>query len=547
MDDARDLRPRKRGSIEEEVCLPWPAVERVMAGPVGWALLAVAVGWALFVHLDFPVLPYDDAFIIYRYADNLVSGLGLVYNAGERIFGVSTPLFVWWVATLKFLLSAVPTPDLVVRANAIWFLGAALALFALARALGASRGISTLLVLLFLANPQLLAISVGGMESMLFVGLVMGALAALISRRVALGAAAAGLALATRPEALVLLPLVLLSAERPRRAWLPLMLTLAPMTIWTATSWAYYGSPLPHSVIAKMQPLYPLAPGAALSRIIDWTVTWSLVGSLKSLAQLRSVLVVNLVVVGLVSGAVVPPHGRRGGWMLSALVAALVLLYHLGNPLFFEWYWPALFVPGLTAVLVGMGAFWHHLRRARKLGGPAQVATRVLEAALPLWLLGATVGHYLVGPEVMAEPISIMHLEDDPTRLRTDAYRQAAESLNRLAEAHESLAAPEVGALGYYYRGRVLDACGLVSPEALPFLPVPAEQRVQAMFGAISEGFVKATSPRWVVTMPVFAARSLFVSEWFKNQYTPVLEIPLARRCWGSRSVLVFGRNPGPE
>ena len=35
-----------------------------------------------------------------------------------------------------------------------------------------------------------------------------------------------------------------------------------------------------------------------------------------------------------------------------------------------------------------------------------------------------------------------------------------------------TVAAPEIGALGYYWKGRVLDACGLVSPEALPFLPV---------------------------------------------------------------------------
>ena len=50
---------------------------------------AVALRVALFAATGFQA---DDAFITYRYAENLAGGLGFVYNAGERVYGTTTPL-----------------------------------------------------------------------------------------------------------------------------------------------------------------------------------------------------------------------------------------------------------------------------------------------------------------------------------------------------------------------------------------------------------------------------------------------------------------------
>src|SRR5580692_4725588 len=40
----------------------------------------------------------DDAFISFRYAKNLVRGVGLVFNVGERVEGYSHPLWTVWIA-----------------------------------------------------------------------------------------------------------------------------------------------------------------------------------------------------------------------------------------------------------------------------------------------------------------------------------------------------------------------------------------------------------------------------------------------------------------
>jgi arabinofuranosyltransferase len=57
------------------------------------AFLSLALGaaalWAWSVH----AVVFDDAYISYRYADNLVSGHGLVYNPGERVQGYTN--FLW--------------------------------------------------------------------------------------------------------------------------------------------------------------------------------------------------------------------------------------------------------------------------------------------------------------------------------------------------------------------------------------------------------------------------------------------------------------------
>ena len=66
---------------------------------VEWLYLAVglvAVSWNFFF--------FDDAFVYFRYVDNLVwRGIGLVYNEGEYVEGFTSPLWTLWLAGLRVL------------------------------------------------------------------------------------------------------------------------------------------------------------------------------------------------------------------------------------------------------------------------------------------------------------------------------------------------------------------------------------------------------------------------------------------------------------
>ena len=65
--------------------------------PLVMGLAAAAVLWAVSGALR-DAWTCDDAFIVFRYARNLAHGLGLVFNAGERVEGFTDLLWVLWTA-----------------------------------------------------------------------------------------------------------------------------------------------------------------------------------------------------------------------------------------------------------------------------------------------------------------------------------------------------------------------------------------------------------------------------------------------------------------
>jgi hypothetical protein len=144
-------------------------------------------------------------------------------------------------------------------------------------------------------------------------------------------------------------------------------------------------------------------------------------------------------------------------------------------------------------------------------------------------------------------PLTDLGIESLADRSRTADYRTVAEWLNQVVPAADTVLSPEVGSLGYYYRGPVIDACGLVSSEALPFLPVPSGERNGP--GAVSLELVKHLRPDVVVAMKKLSCRSLYPSEWFHQSYALVRQFPLKLplRLWapGGDTIDVFFRRGG--
>ena len=211
--------------------------------------------------LFLPIRTIDDAFITFRYARNLASGNGLVFNLGERVEGVTS---LSWT----LLLAAVETLRLPVE-PAAFALGVAFALLALresyllGRGLGASAGACLAAVALVAVHGRFWLVAGNGLEGGLF-----AFLAVLVARKTIEEADARligvllGLLFMTRPESLLVLLVVLgyqvlakgAADERAgvvRRA--SLIAVAAAVVLGAVTIWrlAYYGAPLPNSVAAK--------------------------------------------------------------------------------------------------------------------------------------------------------------------------------------------------------------------------------------------------------------------------------------------------------
>jgi len=71
-------------------------------------LLAAVIGTALAARFAFLISHqaiFDDAYITFRYAGNILDGQGFVYNPGEPVYGASSPLYTILSAAILFLSS----------------------------------------------------------------------------------------------------------------------------------------------------------------------------------------------------------------------------------------------------------------------------------------------------------------------------------------------------------------------------------------------------------------------------------------------------------
>ena len=87
--------------------------------PAWYLLLLPILGTGILWWWLFHGVPYDDAFIYYRYARNLVAGHGLTFNPGERVEGFTGFLWLLLQALAYALRLDMPAASMVINALSI--------------------------------------------------------------------------------------------------------------------------------------------------------------------------------------------------------------------------------------------------------------------------------------------------------------------------------------------------------------------------------------------------------------------------------------------
>jgi hypothetical protein len=528
-------------------------------------LLALAAFIPSFlIHTRGVVLPEDDAFIIYRYVKNAVAGSGLVYNPGEHVFGSTTPLYTLWLVLLKSVFHSIEIDVLAVRGNFIFFALSALGIQTFLFRLTASRFWSVAGMLYCALQPDLIGVSVSGMESSLFICLCLWSFAVAVRGSMYLACFLAGAATLTRPEGVFcLLSLVCLLEWKSLKSLIYSGLAFSvPVLTWVVPAWLYYGSPIPHSILAKSAPLYELPPlysFKSIMRQMDFWLTrvfpesWFDKGMPYAVWVTVQSVVVTVFSVSLVLCFRKARVDKR--YSIPILFAgSLIAFYTISNPLMMGWYWGCVHTAWFFLVLVSAsvlqermpsGKFWSFLSCTfRKDYGVAVV--------FAFWVLLVTSWYWVDTIRLSQPPFNgdrfSLGRDRNPTLVRIDGYRRAGLWLNEHASDLPRIAAPEIGALGYYYEGPVLDTCALVSPEALPFHPIPPEDRIAPNIGTIPSALIRELQPEMIVTLRTFARKSLMEGEAstlkaeFSEDYTELQRIPLLTPVWGSTDILVFGK-----
>jgi hypothetical protein len=227
-------------------------------------------------------------------------------------------------------------------------------------------------------------------------------------------------------------------------------------------------------------------------------------------------------------------------YALAWFTVLVLLLYGFGNPLVFAWYLPIIFIGWLQILVVGSYYFAVEVARRlqKRIEFPMSASTiHAICMVIPFVLLVNSTYFAWQEHRTYTAP-NFFGKEADHFRIL--AYQEAAEFINERGGQSDTIAAAEIGALGFYSRFHVYDACGLVTPEAIPFLPVPQKEGFRPNTGHITAEFAESVDADWIVTMPRFGKAYLFPSEWFKENYVLADRIPLLLPTWGDKYVHVY-------
>ncbi len=490
----------------------------------------------------------DDAYIIFRYAQNLLGGHGFVFNPGQPVFGITTPLFGGLLALLGSVSGAAsaPFPALALGINALADAGTCWLLIAFGRLLDRPPA-GILAALVWAVAPMSVTFAIGGMETSVFILLMTATLYFHSSRRSVAAALCAGLSLITRPDALLLI--VFLVLERTRQAWLArrggavypavgageIAAFIAPVAAWAVFAWIGYGTPIPQSIAAKAV-AYHLPPEAGFVRLLQHFATpfleeragQQLDEILGSRAFGPTAIAVGIVLylILYILGAVDAIRRRAETWPVFAYTPAYFLAFSVANPLIFRWY----LAPPLPTFFLGI--FLGVVRMAGDLRRPA--LAWVFGAAAVLLSLNGWTLRPESGPARPAPEMAFVGLEE----IYTDLGRRLA----GVVRADEVLAAGDIGALGYFSQARILDLLGLISPEVVAYYPLADEAYVINF--AVSAQAIEDLRPDYVVVLEVYGRETILKDPRFLHAYRLIETIPTD--LYGSRGMLVFHRMSPP-
>jgi hypothetical protein len=301
------------------------------------------VGVVLLIGLlfaDYTQHAWEDYWITFRTSRNLATGHGLVYTPGERLHTFTSPLGVLLPAACSWV-TGNRSEDLALWMFRVLSAGALAAgvglLFRAMQTLQLRRVSCWLTAGLIGLDAKTVDFSINGMETGLLVfflalaihGLVVSGPRQMI--RIAVGWA--GL-MWTRPDSCVYITilgagtLLFLSgktAGKSRIEWGKRLfaagLVCAVMYLpWFLWAWSYYGSPVPHTIIAKSANRLPISPINLMADLLMFP--------LRLLVPLDSSM----------QFAFLPAYAGYGGWQRS-LVA---VNYVLGLPAVLAWLIPVL-------------------------------------------------------------------------------------------------------------------------------------------------------------------------------------------------------------
>jgi hypothetical protein len=371
----------------------------------------------------------DDALITFRYAENLASGVGFVYNAGEKVLGTSTMLEGLMIAMLVKIGISSFGAAFTFSVAADCFIGWVL-LQIFSYASGPSRWIPAFL---FLFGPETLQWSLSGMETQVSIAWMFGAILFSSREKWTTAFLCGALAVWTRVDGIAVLAgltvcYVLQKRKLPLKPLLIAFAALVPMILF---GFLMFGSPIPNSAAAKWA-LAEKSQGNAIYEIL-----------FRGFLHLNTVGVPFLVLALL--GAWNVWRNHRNLLFIPIWAAGYAISYTAAAGPMHPWYYAPFYAAYLPLVWLGL----LYIFKKRQI---LMQATALISIPIILFL-----SYY----RVLALQSQQNHYEE--------VNRSAGEWVKRNTPPDSVLAIKDIGYLGYYSHRYILDLAGLVSPQCIEY------------------------------------------------------------------------------
>lgn len=466
----------------------------------------------------------DDSYVFFRYARNFSNGLGPVYNAGERILGFSSFAYMALITFTQSIINGDVMParilNLILQTESIWLLQV------LGFRLWSNRWLTILALLLYALSPYLISENARLQETSLVCLLILSSLLAYQRGKLRVFAWSAATIFLTRMEGLFFLASSVVASfiKEGRQAFKLWIQPAIFVGIVYLTVFMYFKSILPHGALAKMKTFYNvpwfMSPGDVLVGMVRTCFDFPGQGTVISDHPILSIVQIPtwqiavtfveafaILIVGIILA-------RKRPWLaIYFYPTMLIALFLTRAPVMFSWYlsWfalmPCLLLPSLVEALSTLAT----KPRTKWLTLPAVSVVVVYSLMLPFW-------QYPVNSAGVSTPFFMFPENQD----KMIAYKEIGQFANEPFPGKyspESLAAFEIGRIGFEYRGKIIDLGGLTSEEVLQFYPVPTEMRSDKSIWNIPPKAVTELMPEFVVVTREYEQKGLLRDQKFLTKY----------------------------
>jgi len=384
-------------------------------------------------------LIYDDSFITFRYATNMAEGMGLVYNIGDKVLGTTTPLWAILLSLFHFVGLDIVTFSQIL--GILFDAATCCLLFSMITTNKSDAGLWAAII--WMVYPYSISAAISGMETSLFVFLNIHTLF-LISKRnynpwLRLSAPLATL---TRPEGVIILIISLYDlyvndAKRVRSLALSMIIPLA----WASFATLYFGSPIPHSIMAKR---INIENSSTLAEIF------------AGIFQGETATLLPFLPIGIYY--VVKRRKLMHPLMWTSIYTGL---YAITTPKMWVWYYLPMQMGMILISAVGIA---HVIEWVSMTSNKSLIFNKKSLTSVGIVILFILAFYYHL-------PARFGVINRERAR-----YESLAEYVADKTDKTASILASDIGYLGFYSNRTILDAWGLVWPQALEFPGTNAER-----------------------------------------------------------------------